>query len=104
MFSVSEKASEMIAEFFKGRQEPPSIRILLQEGGCAGSSLGMALDESTPNDEIFEHHGVSYVVEKKLLEQVQPIAVEYVQSPHGSGFQVQSNLKTGSGCGSCSCC
>ena len=33
MFSVSEKAREMIAEFFKGRQETPSIRILLQGGG-----------------------------------------------------------------------
>jgi hypothetical protein len=33
MFSVSEKASEMVAEFFKGRKEPPSIRILMQGGG-----------------------------------------------------------------------
>jgi hypothetical protein len=33
MFSVTPKASEMIAEFFKGRQEPPSIRVLMQGGG-----------------------------------------------------------------------
>jgi hypothetical protein len=33
MFSVSQKANEMIAEFFKGRQEPPSVRILMQGGG-----------------------------------------------------------------------
>ena len=33
MFSVSEKASEMIKEFLKGRTEAPSIRILMQEGG-----------------------------------------------------------------------
>ena len=104
MFSISEKASEMIREFLKGRQERPSVRILLQGGGCAGFSLGMALDESTPDDEVFERHGVSYVVEKDLLKQAQPIAVEYIESPRGIGFQVTSNLSMKSGCDSCSCC
>jgi Fe-S cluster assembly iron-binding protein IscA len=33
MFSVSEKASEMIKEFLKNRAEAPSIRVLMQEGG-----------------------------------------------------------------------
>jgi phage anti-repressor protein len=33
MFSVSEKASEMIKEFLKNRSEAPSIRVLMQEGG-----------------------------------------------------------------------
>jgi Fe-S cluster assembly iron-binding protein IscA len=66
--------------------------------------LGLALDESTPNDEVFNHSGVSYVVEKKLLTQVQPITVEYIESARGSGFQVQGNLGMGSGCGSCSGC
>jgi Fe-S cluster assembly iron-binding protein IscA len=66
--------------------------------------LGLALDESTPNDDVFEHSGVSYVVEKKLLEQVKPIAVEFIESARGSGFQVQGNLGMGSSCGSCSGC
>ena len=33
MFSVSEKASEMIKEYLKNRKEAPSIRVLMQEGG-----------------------------------------------------------------------
>jgi len=64
----------------------------------------LALDESTPNDEVFEHSGISYVVEKRLLEQVKPIAVEFIESARGSGFQIQSSLDMGSGCGSCSGC
>ena len=32
MFDVTEKASEMIKEFLKGRTEAPSIRILMQAG------------------------------------------------------------------------
>jgi Fe-S cluster assembly iron-binding protein IscA len=33
MFSVSEKASEMIKDFLKDRSEVPSIRVVMQEGG-----------------------------------------------------------------------
>jgi len=33
MFSVSEKASEMIKEFLKNRSAAASIRVLMQEGG-----------------------------------------------------------------------
>ena len=33
MFSVSEKANEMIKEFLKNRTAAASIRVLMQEGG-----------------------------------------------------------------------
>ena len=64
----------------------------------------MALDESKENDEIFEEQGVTYVVEKELLEQVKPIAIEFITSPRGSGFKLTSSLSAQSACGSsCSC-
>ncbi len=33
MFQVSEKASEMLKEYFQGRETVPSIRIYLTPGG-----------------------------------------------------------------------
>ncbi len=33
MFQVSEKATEMLKEYFKGRETVPSIRIYLAPGG-----------------------------------------------------------------------
>lgn len=33
MFQVTEKANEMIREFFKDKEEIPRIRIFLSEGG-----------------------------------------------------------------------
>lgn len=33
MFTVSAKASEMIKDFLKNRDDAPSIRVLMQEGG-----------------------------------------------------------------------
>jgi iron-sulfur cluster assembly protein len=103
MFSVSEKASEMIKEFLKDRKEAPSIRVLMQEGGCCGPSLGMALDESTTEDEVFEDRGVTYVVEKALFEEVKPITIEFITTPRGGGFQLTSSLKQEQSCSSSGC-
>lgn len=33
MFQVTEKANEMIQEFFKEKKETPKIRIFLSQGG-----------------------------------------------------------------------
>ena len=33
MFEVSDKASEMITEYFKDKNEVPSVRIVLDQGG-----------------------------------------------------------------------
>jgi len=33
MFEISDKASEMLKDYFKDQEELPSIRLLLNEGG-----------------------------------------------------------------------
>jgi Fe-S cluster assembly iron-binding protein IscA len=66
--------------------------------------MGMALDESRDNDEVFDDRGITYVVDKNFLEQVKPIKVDYINSPMGSGFSISSNMQMGGSCGgSCSC-
>ena len=104
MFEVTEKATEMIREFLKDREEIPPIRIVLSQGGWAGPSLGMALDEPRENDEVFDSDGITYVIDKGLLDQVKPIKVDFVDSAFGSGFSIQSNLAMGASCGSCCSC
>jgi iron-sulfur cluster assembly protein len=65
----------------------------------------MALDESTPNDDIFEDRGITYLVEKDLFEKVKPIAVEFITTPRGGGFKLTSSLSQQEGaCGSCTSC
>jgi Fe-S cluster assembly iron-binding protein IscA len=64
----------------------------------------MALDESTPNDDVFEDRGVTYLVEKDLFEKVKPIAVEFITSPRGGGFKLTSSLSQEGACGSCTSC
>ena len=64
----------------------------------------MALDESKESDQIFDRDGVAFVIDKKLLEDVQPVTVDYVTTPSGEGFTIDSGLTNGDECGSCSSC
>ena len=104
MFEVTEKASEMIKDFLKDREEIPSIRIMLSQGGWSGPSLGMALDELRDEDETFNDRGIIYIIQKELFEQIKPVKVDYVNSEMGSGFSISSEAQMGGSCGgSCSC-
>jgi iron-sulfur cluster assembly protein len=64
----------------------------------------MALDEPNENDEIIKDNGVTYLIEKDLLEQVKPINVDFVDTAMGSGFSITSNLPKGESCSTCSSC
>ena len=67
--------------------------------------MGMALDESQVDDEVFTDRDVKYLVKKTLLEKIKPVAVDYVTNPRGGGFVLSSNLDAAGGCGtSCSTC
>jgi iron-sulfur cluster assembly protein len=61
----------------------------------------MALDESRDGDEIFNQNGLTFMIEKELLEEVKPIKVDFVETPRGAGYAIQSNLQKADGCGGC---
>jgi iron-sulfur cluster assembly protein len=64
----------------------------------------LALDESKENDKVFDEKGLTYLIEKDLYENVKPIKVDFVKTPMGEGFNIDSNMKKESECGgSCSC-
>ena len=104
MLEVTDKAVEMIKDFIKDRETPHSIRIMMS-GGCGGPGLGMALDEAQDSDEVIENNGLTFVVDKILLEEAKPIQVDFIVTPDGSGFKLTSSPLTAAvaGCGG-SCC
>jgi len=61
----------------------------------------MALDESNEGDEIFTQNGLTFMIEKSLYEEVKPIKVDFIETPRGSGYSIESNLKRLDGCGGC---
>jgi Fe-S cluster assembly iron-binding protein IscA len=61
----------------------------------------MALDEPQENDEAIKDNGITYLIDKELLDQAKPINVDFVESAFGSGFSISSQLSTcGPSCGS----
>lgn len=103
MFTVSEKAGNMIKDFLKNQEGPNIVRVFLQPGCCGGASLGMALDKQAESDVTFVDQEITFVIDRALFEEVRPIAVDFVESPQGSGFAVTSRLSTGGGCSSGGC-
>ena len=63
----------------------------------------MALDEPKENDEAFDGSGVTFLINKELYQQTQPITVDYVTTDAGGGFTIASSLDSAKACGSCSC-
>ncbi|MBN2255397.1 MAG: hypothetical protein JW736_06805 [Deltaproteobacteria bacterium] len=53
---------------------------------------------------MFDRDDVRYIVDKKLLETIHPIHVDFVTRNGMSGFVIKSSLVAGSGCGSCTSC
>jgi iron-sulfur cluster assembly protein len=64
----------------------------------------MALDEPKDDDEVIKDNGITYLVNKQLLEEIKPIHVDFVDSAFGSGFSITSSLSRGGACGTCSRC
>ncbi len=60
--------------------------------------MGMALDEPKDDDQILQEGGITYLINKELLEQVKPVKIEYVETARGAGYRVSANLSRRSGC------
>lgn len=52
----------------------------------------MALDEPKENDMIFTEQDVTLVIDKDLLEKVNPVLLDYVEAGGLSGFLLTSSL------------
>ncbi len=99
MFEVSEKAKDMIKQILESKQETLPVRLAYSEGGCAGPSLGMSLDEAKKEDKVFEKDDITYVINEQLFELAKPINIDFVTTPNGSGFSITSNVSGGGCCG-----
>jgi Fe-S cluster assembly iron-binding protein IscA len=103
MFTVTERAQQQILEYFKDKEKMP-IRVFLNQGGCAGPSLAMAVDEKKETDFVHEEADIVYVIDSAFLEEAKPVNVDFTDV----GFKISSSLKLGGGCSSCgsagSCC
>lgn len=101
--TLSEIAAEKIAELVgdSPEAERQALRVAVRGGGCSGFQYALAFDEKTEEDHVFEHRGVSVIVDKTSMQFVFGSEVDYVEGLTGAGFQVNNpNVVAACGCGS----
>jgi Fe-S cluster assembly iron-binding protein IscA len=93
----------MIREFQKDKDDIPPIRLKLFPSSCGPPNLQMTLDEHQENDEVFREGGLTFLIDKQLFEQVQPVEIDYVHTASGAGdgFSISANLSKAVSSGGC---
>lgn len=105
MLEVTSSAVENLKSYLDQNNIESAVRISLMQGGWAGPSLGLALDEPKDNDTTFEEDGVHFLVEQGLLTTCGTIKVDFLDAGHRSGFSITAANPIGGsgGCSSGSC-
>ena len=81
--------------------EEQALRVAVRGGGCSGFQYSLALDKAKEDDHVFDHEGISVLVDKVSMQFVFGSVVDYVEGLQGAGFAVNNpNVVAACGCGS----
>ena len=98
---ISDIAAEKIRELVASNETEQALRVAVKGGGCSGFQYALALDTRKDDDKVFEHNGVSVLVDKVSMQFVFGSEVDYVEGLQGAGFTVNNpNVVAACGCGS----
>jgi iron-sulfur cluster assembly protein len=99
--TVSDTAADKIRELVASGEQEQALRVAVRGGGCSGFQYALALDRPKDEDHVFQHNGVSVVVDKTSMQFVFGSQVDYVDGLQGAGFTVNNpNVVAACGCGS----
>jgi iron-sulfur cluster insertion protein len=100
--TITDSAARRIAAL-KAQEEAEGafLRIAVSGGGCSGFQYGLTFDEQTsPDDFVFEHGGVTVVVDDVSLDLLNGSEVDFVEDLMGAAFQIKNpNAASSCGCG-----
>ena len=99
---ISDKAAEKLQELLASQDDTEqALRVAVRGGGCSGFQYAFVLDKRKDDDHVFEHNGISVLVDKVSMQFVFGSEVDYVEGLQGAGFAVNNpNVVAACGCGS----
>ena len=100
--SISEPAADRVKAYLENRGKGVGVRLAVKTSGCSGMAYVMEfVDEINElEDEIFEHNGVTIVVDKKSLVYLDGTEMDYTKEGLNEGFKfINPNEKDSCGCG-----
>lgn len=99
--SLTEKAAQHVSRYMAKRGKGIGLRLGVRTTGCSGLAYKLEYaDESQPDDEIFESHGIKVLVDPKSLAYLDGTELDYAREGLNEGFKFNNpNVKDECGCG-----
>ena len=101
MISVTDIASKKIKSNLTRRGQGVGIRLGVRTTGCSGLAYQLEyVDELSPEDIVFEGHGVKVLIDPKSLAYIDGTELDFVREGLNEGFRFNNpNERDKCGCG-----
>lgn len=99
--TLTEKAARQIQKHLVSRGSGIGLRLAVKTSGCSGLAYTLEfVDETAPEDLVFEQFGVSVLVDPKSMAYIDGTELDFVREGLNEGFKFNNpNVKNQCGCG-----
>jgi len=99
--SLTTAAAERVRTFLVKRGKGEGLRLGVRTSGCSGMAYVLEyVDSVTPEDSVYECHGVKVIVDAKSLSYLDGTELDYTREGLNEGFRFNNpNVKDSCGCG-----
>ena len=99
--SLTEAAARHVTRYLTKRGRGVGVRLGVRTTGCSGLASQLEyVDELSPEDIVFEGHGVKVLVEPKSFAYLDGTELDFVREGLNEGFKFNNpNVKSECGCG-----
>ena len=100
--TITGSAAQRVDELIKSEGDKNlMLRVAVSAGGCSGFEYSFNLDKhQEDDDQIFEAHGITIVVDEASLELLGGSTVDYIDDLAGASFRLNiPNATASCGCG-----
>lgn len=99
--TLTESAAGRVQKFLANRGKGVGLRLGVKTTGCSGLAYVLEfVDEIAEDDEVFEHRGVTVIVDKKSLVYLDGTELDFTKEGLNEGFKFQNpNVSGECGCG-----
>lgn len=101
MISITEQASLRVKQMLDRRGKGLGVRVGVKTTGCSGMAYMLEfVDSPSPEDLLFEAHGVKLYVDQKSYAYVAGLVMDWVRNGLNEGFDFSNpNERDRCGCG-----
>ena len=99
--TLTERAAKHVTRYISKRGRGVGVRLGVKTTGCSGLAYKLEYaDDFTPEDVIFEGHGVKVLVDPKSLPYIDGTELDFAREGLNEGFRFNNpNVKDACGCG-----